>query len=169
MIRITKEDINSKCGYTEKKATNATDDECLVVFGVMMSGENTTTAEADEAQTLYNFIVYKNFMKLQPFTPAYGFVQQGDYRYFLFKSDINGTLMISLTSYMSAAGSLELLINQGMDKWPTLSQHDYRKETAYSDVITISPSESLSTEGYWIIGVYAKANSTFQVDAGVSM
>ena len=125
-------------------------------------------------EIFYNFVVYQTFHELQPYTPSYGFVQKGDFSYFLYKetcTDCN--IMVSISSQTN--GGPDVFINKGLDRGlPSMSDYDFRMNTLKSEIIVINKNESdflknaTSMADYYVIGVYGSQNTTFQISAGSS-
>lgn len=69
-------------------------------------------------------MVYRNFLQLLPFTPAYGYVKEGEIAYFLYKAtESNSTLLFSVSG---GGTGLDLLLNKGLTKGlPTLQNRDF--------------------------------------------
>jgi hypothetical protein len=81
MVKMGKDELKSHCGWGTKESPKVNaDSECLVVFAIVPNLDATIV----DSQILYNFVVYRNFLQLLPFTPALGFVKEGDFMYFLY-------------------------------------------------------------------------------------
>ena len=100
MLTLSKDFLLKECGFTVPLSTaqnvDLTEDEdCIIVFGIIPSSDTDNTKEL-----LYNFVVYKNVMEVKSMQPAYGFVQEGQFSYFLYKETCKVcNLIISLSSY----------------------------------------------------------------------
>lgn len=134
--------------------------------------------EAAGTQILYNFVAYKNFMQLEPFSAVQGFVREKEYQYYLYKVEStcgkDCQLIVSLNAY---SGTPVIVVSRGLTRLPTLKDHDILMETHSSEVLTITAADlknfPVSSEtdidsplsGYWVIGVSGHKNTTFQIAA----
>lgn len=153
MIKMPSDDLRSKCGFTSNSS-----DECLLIFAIIPSNSSSDNTTED---ILYNFVVYRNFLQLVPFTPAYGFVKEGDFSYFLYREPCSNCTVL-FSSVGSQSGALELYLNKGIAKGlPSQTNFDEKLSTAQSDVLIIDHQADLSEDQHYLIGVYGRKNATF--------
>lgn len=121
-------------------------------------------------EILYNFAVYGDFMQLQPYTPAFGFVGEGEFKYFLYQEACsNCSIIVSLSSY-SSGSNLDLYVNKGM-RLPTHSSFDLHHQTLSSEILVLNMTTTTFLKeqkvdcmaDYWVFGVYGRKNTTFQL------
>jgi hypothetical protein len=74
-----------------------------------------------------------------------GYVKQGEYQYFSFKSScetIDCDVLIAVTTYENF-NSLKLYINRGEETLPTMFEHDFEYSLINSNLAVISAKKSV--------------------------
>ena len=147
IIHLKKEELKTYCK-----------EECVVEFGIFPAGNETVE---------YDFVAYKDVMELKSMVPAYGYVQEHHFQYFIYREDCaDCTLILSLSSLSSA--DPELYITKGGSRLPTREDYDIRRVTMHSEILELSLqmdelNKHTSMQDYYVIGVYADTNTTFQL------
>lgn len=81
----------------------------------------------DSDTVLYNFNAYIGIMQLKDNVPAYGFVREGEFSYFIYREtcpDCN--IILSLSSYSN--GDPDIYINKGT-KLPSKEHYNIKRMT----------------------------------------
>lgn len=105
-------------------------------------------------------------------TPAYGFVKDGDFTYFLYQETCKScNMIIALSSYSS--GNPDIFITKGL-RLPSQNDYDMKRSTYDSEVLMLNLNDTsflknaTSMADYYVIGVFGKKNTTFQLTVGSS-
>jgi hypothetical protein len=122
-----------------------------------------------ESLVKYTLAAYSDIMHLSENMPVTGFVQQGQYNYYVFKADCAKCALLIAVSTIST-GNPDMYVTYGEQRVPSKEDYDFKSETFKNEVLELDITNAFYTdkriksmEGNYFIAIYGSKNSSYTI------